>query len=258
MAVTPNFGWPTPNDSDDANQGAAAIRALGDAVDGVVGGGFLFQQTVYFASSGSFVKANFPGLRAIRVRMVGGGGGGGGAPITSAGQVSMGGGGSGGEYREVFITDISGLDASVTVTRGAGGAGSAGISGTAGGKSIFGSVEAEGGGRGVSVAAGAVPRVTPFSDVGGSGGAGSADLSVPGQRGQAGHAVVAGLVVSGRGGDSRLGFGGPSVAALSFSTGLGAAGFGSGGGGAMNTENNATARSGANGAAGIVIIDCFV
>jgi hypothetical protein len=36
MAVTPNFGWPTPNDSDDANQGAAAIRALGDAVDAAV------------------------------------------------------------------------------------------------------------------------------------------------------------------------------------------------------------------------------
>jgi hypothetical protein len=38
MAVTPNFGWPTPNDSDDANQGAAAIRALGDAIDSTVDG----------------------------------------------------------------------------------------------------------------------------------------------------------------------------------------------------------------------------
>ena len=36
MAVTPNFSWPTPDDSDDANQGAAAIRALGNAVDASV------------------------------------------------------------------------------------------------------------------------------------------------------------------------------------------------------------------------------
>jgi len=36
MAVTPNFSWPTPDDSDAVSQGAAAIRSLGTAVDATV------------------------------------------------------------------------------------------------------------------------------------------------------------------------------------------------------------------------------
>ena len=36
MAVTPNFSWPTPNDSDAVSQGATAMRALGTAVDATV------------------------------------------------------------------------------------------------------------------------------------------------------------------------------------------------------------------------------
>jgi len=36
VAVTPNFSWPTPDDSDAVAQGAAAIRALGTAVDATV------------------------------------------------------------------------------------------------------------------------------------------------------------------------------------------------------------------------------
>lgn len=33
MAITPNFGFPTPDDTDQVSDGAAAIRALGDAID---------------------------------------------------------------------------------------------------------------------------------------------------------------------------------------------------------------------------------
>jgi hypothetical protein len=33
MATTPNFGWPTPDDTDQVSAGAAAIRNLGNAVD---------------------------------------------------------------------------------------------------------------------------------------------------------------------------------------------------------------------------------
>jgi hypothetical protein len=33
VAVTPTFGWPTPDDTDFVRDGAAAIRALGDAAD---------------------------------------------------------------------------------------------------------------------------------------------------------------------------------------------------------------------------------
>lgn len=36
MAITPNFGFPTPDDTDQVSDGAAAIRALGDAVDAQV------------------------------------------------------------------------------------------------------------------------------------------------------------------------------------------------------------------------------
>ena len=36
MATTPNFGWPTPDDTDQLSDGAAAIRGLGDAVDASV------------------------------------------------------------------------------------------------------------------------------------------------------------------------------------------------------------------------------
>ena len=38
MATTPNFGWPTPDDTDLVRDGAAAIRALGDAIDGDAAG----------------------------------------------------------------------------------------------------------------------------------------------------------------------------------------------------------------------------
>jgi hypothetical protein len=36
MATTPNFGWPTPDDTDQVSEGAAAIRGLGDAIDSSV------------------------------------------------------------------------------------------------------------------------------------------------------------------------------------------------------------------------------
>ena len=36
MAVTPNYSWPTPDDSDAVSQGAAAMRSLGTAVDATV------------------------------------------------------------------------------------------------------------------------------------------------------------------------------------------------------------------------------
>lgn len=36
MATTPNFNWPTPDDTDLVRDGAAAIRNLGDAIDSTV------------------------------------------------------------------------------------------------------------------------------------------------------------------------------------------------------------------------------
>jgi hypothetical protein len=51
--------------------------------------GFRFKEAVYFTSNGTFTKADYPWLRAIRVRLVGGGGGGGGCATTSANQVAV-------------------------------------------------------------------------------------------------------------------------------------------------------------------------
>jgi hypothetical protein len=50
MATTPNYTWPTPNDTDQLADGAAAIRALGDAVDTTV-----FAQSTAIAANGSAI-----------------------------------------------------------------------------------------------------------------------------------------------------------------------------------------------------------
>jgi hypothetical protein len=116
--------------------------------------GFAFKETVYFTSSGTFTKADYPGLRAIRVRMVGGGGGSGGVVATGAGQSCTSESGGPASYAERFIL-ASLLAASETVTVGAGGsAGAAGANnGATGGSSSFASgkafqVVATGGGLG--------------------------------------------------------------------------------------------------------------
>jgi hypothetical protein len=83
--------------------------------------GYQYVQTLYFTSSGTFSKASYPWLRGIVVKCQGGGGGGAGAGATPAGQIISGRSGSGSVYAESFITDISGLSSSVTVTVGSGG-----------------------------------------------------------------------------------------------------------------------------------------
>ena len=95
-------------------------------------------QTVYFTSSGTFSKGSYPWLRAIKVKVQGGGGGGAGSGSNGHG----GGAGGGSAYAESFITDIAGLDSSVTVTRGAGGAGGAAgnNNGVSGGQTSFGAL----------------------------------------------------------------------------------------------------------------------
>jgi len=120
-----------------------------DGSDWVIyaGRGYQYVQTVYFTSSGSFTKASYPWLRAIRVKAQGAGGGGGGTDQCTSGEAAAAVGGGGGCYAESFITNIASLASSVTVTIGAGGAGgTGGDSGTPtasdaadGGDSSFGS-----------------------------------------------------------------------------------------------------------------------
>lgn len=256
MAVTPNFSWPTPDDSDQASQGAAAIRALGNAVDAVVGRGFLYAGTRYYTSDGTFAKAD-PlgtgniGLRAIRVRVVGGGGSGGGTAETSASQQANGAGGGGGGYAEKFITDIAGLDASETVSVGDGGAGAAaGGAGVAGGTSSFSSLSCTGGGGGgIGLASAGVQRVSG----GAAGVATGGDLNIDGEPGFIGFVLTGERMLTGIGGASFL------SKQRAQGTGNGNAGllFGGGAAGASSAPSTA-ARVSTAGAAGIVIIDCFV
>jgi len=214
--------------------------------------GYRFVQTLYFTSSGTFVKADYAWLRAIRVRVQGAGGGGGNANATASAQGSAGAGGGGGAYAESFITDIAGLDASITVTRGGGGA-----AGSPGATSSFGSlVTATGGGGGSARAASA----GAFGANGGSGGTGATgQLVFSGTCGTDAYGTGR-LLLSGSGGASHLGGGAvsPTVTNTGDQKRAGIAGgqYGGGGSGASNSDN-VTLTAGGAGGNGIVIVDLF-
>jgi len=218
--------------------------------------GYQFVQTVYFTSSGTFTKATYPWLRAVRVRCVGGGGAGGGRNTTTAGQVSKGGGGGGGGYAESFITDIAGMSASVTVTVGAGGTGVIANNGNAGSASSFGSDPVSaGGGAGLIETAKEVALPGP----GGLGGLGSTgDILGAGWQGlpALSSTAIAFRGLSGAGGNSVLGRGGAYVG-ISSSTANSGSVYGGGGGGAYAEESIATTAAGGSGAAGIVIVELY-
>jgi len=266
--VTSPFGFPYPEDTDLVRDGATDIENLATGVNDYLTGGFLYAGTRYYTSSGTFAKAD-PlgtgdiGLRAIRVRMVGGGGGGGGAPATGAGEVSVGGGGGGGEYAERFITDIAGLSSSETITRGAAGSGATGAgSGTSGGQSSAFSVVVNGGGGGNAAGSPQVP-LTAFGGGGGggSGGSGTADLRLEGSRGRTGFALATDRMFPGGGGESPLSGTNQTMEVVGSSgngTNQAATAYGSGGNGARNAPSDGTARTAGAGANGIVIVDCFV
>lgn len=102
--------------------------------------GYSFLQEVEFFSSGSFAIGDYPEARAIKVMVLGAGGGGGGVD----GNGDTGGGGGGGGYAERWITDLSSLPSSVTVTIGGGGGGANGnyTVSSNGGASYFGQGQA--------------------------------------------------------------------------------------------------------------------
>jgi hypothetical protein len=219
------------------------------------------QQVLYYTSSGTFTKATYPWLRAIRVRVQGGGGGGSGAASTGAGAVGAGGGGAGGVYAESFITDIAGLASSITVTRGAGGAGGAAGNnvGSAGGSSSFGSlVSANGGFGGGAGAFGGAPIWNSIDVTGPT--IGTGDLVVSGGSSQAGISLSFTATIGSIGGDSFLGTATNSLKTFADNqggNGQNGMGYGSGGGGGLNSQNTATARTGGAGANGIVIVELY-
>jgi hypothetical protein len=257
--VTSPFGFPYPEDTDLVRDGAQDIENLAEGVNDYLTGGFLYAGTRYYTSSGTFAKAD-PfgtgdiGLRAIRVRVVGGGGAGGGAILTGAGQVAVGSGGQAGGYSESFITNIAGLSATATVTVGAGGSGVSAANGAAGGASSFDTtvVVAPGGQGG----AGATSAGTPpaLRRIAGSGSPGTGDIALTGDVGQPGIAATTGSVGGGTGGASVFG----GNARSGFGAGDNATGIGGGGSGSGHAQNVAASTAGGLGFAGIVIVDCFV
>lgn len=213
--------------------------------------GYLYSETVVFTSSGTFSKASYPGIRAVRVRAVGGGGGGGSPANADSGAP----GGGGGGYAESLLLESS-LAASETVTVGSGGAaGTAGGDGGSGGTSSFGSHLSANGGSGGT----ATGSTIGLGGLGGSASGGNI-MNVTGGGGQStGNPALyttAGIYPAGTGGGSILGTGGRAGAARA-SNWAGGPGNGYGGGGAGGYNRNSTTSGGA-GASGIVLVDIYV
>ena len=218
--------------------------------------GYRYVQRVYFTSSGTFSKATYSWLRAIKVICVGAGGGSGGVTATGAGEFVASGGGGGGGYGESFITDISGLASSVTVTVGSGGAaGAAGANnGSIGGDSSFGSAVIGNGGAG----GGSGTKQNFWIISGGSvGGGGTGDLVITGGAGGISNPVNNNGGYGGIGGTSILGQASLQVAAWqSSAAGRNGQLYGGGAVGAASGQNF-TAKAGGTGAAGIVILELY-
>jgi hypothetical protein len=222
--------------------------------------GYIYRQTVYFTSSGTFSKASYPWLRAMRVKTVGAGGGGGSAAATNGSQYCIGGSGGGGGYAESFITDIAGLSSSETVTVGSGGAGGAAgtNAGSTGGTSSFGSlVSATGGGGGYipSVVATSVTVYIRLTSAAG-GGSGTGDLVIPGSQAEGDETGFASnFIKTAKGGNSFMGAGGESIGSNTTFVNNGK----NYGGGATGRANSVSQSAGAGGIGGpgIVILELF-
>lgn len=219
-----------------------------------VGLGYRLRDRVIYTSSGSFAKASWPGLRAIRIIAVGGGGAGAGAAAASATMNAYGTGGGSGAYAETFMLTDS-LAASTAVTVGAGGS-ATGSTGNNGSTSSFGSLVVAGGGIGGNIKA--------TSTLGGYVPGGPGGVATAGQIRQGGSPGHAGagantLANGGNGGSSIFGGGGhaPATGAGSgANAGSPGTAYGAGGGGAA-VNGGGGARSGGAGAAGVVIVEIY-
>lgn len=217
--------------------------------------GFLFSETVKYTANGTFKKADYPGIRAVRVRMVGGGGAGGGAAAAGSGAHAAGGGGASGSYAEKVITASALLDTE-TVTVGAGGTGVSGADGGAGATSSFGAHVSATGGEGGKSGSSSKLMVGARGGYGQSGSVG--DFVMNGNPGTQGFGNAT-LAYGGMGGSSVFGPGG-----LGSYTGSGGgthaeaptSGYGGGGSGRGNNQS-AAAGAGGSGASGIVFVDVY-
>jgi microcystin-dependent protein len=252
----------TPGDSELTTRVGAAELDI-DTIQSV---GYRLVQTLYLTSNTTFTKATYPWLRAVKVRLVGGGGGGGSTVAPASGTNASGNGGGGGCYAERFITDISGMSSSVTVTVGAGGGGGSAATNNAaaGNTSSFGSFcSGNGGSPGllgsqVSSVSFTIPNDS-FTSRGGTTGVG--DLVIPGGQGGVGF-------MQGGNANAMGGAGGSSILAGSIATPgyPGSGGFArngpigqnyGGGGGGGSSLQSAGSTTGGAGAPGIVILELY-
>jgi hypothetical protein len=196
--------------------------------------GYRLRQRTIFTSSGTWTKSSW--CRAVYVEVQAGGGGGGYGVGTGK---TLAGGGGGGGYANALVTSPGSTE---TVTVGAGGAGGTATTGGAGGSSSFGTWAVAGGGAG-----GPQGTSTTSSSVALGGTATAGDILVPGEIGGiALFATGGGIVVSGKGGSSQMGLGGPPrISNAETSTGTG---YGSGGSGGFSDGGGA-------GQPGIVIVE---
>jgi len=225
------------------------LRADVDALKGYHAAGYVLGEILYFTSSGTFVKANYPGLRAVKVKVQGGGGGGGG---RQGGTTSVGAGGGGGGYGEKFIL-VDDLASNESISVGQGGSGRPANTGTAGWASLFGNhITASGGG------AGEWTTTANTTAQGGSGGSVTgADFSVPGQDGQQGRIYQGDndhIYFPGSGGSSFLGLGGVALTPGQTGPGRAGTGWGAGGSGAAGGPSDGP---GGDGQPGIVIVELY-
>lgn len=219
--------------------------------------GYRLSEVVYFTGSGNnFVKANYPGMRAVRFIAVGGGGGGAGSATANSGGP---GGGAGGTSISGFI-DAADIAASEEVEVGS--AGSGGTSPTKGGDSwvdkpggfhvyALGGEEGAGlsnahAGRGGGQAGGASSLVGALIIHGGDGQS-TGDPTLY---------TTSGIFPGGSGGNSTHGGGGQGAPARAANAAGGVGrGYGGGGGGGYNRNSN---PGGGAGAPGIVIAEIYV
>lgn len=204
----------------------------------------------YFTTPGALVYTPTVGTTKVRVRVVGAGGGGGGTPACLSNQNACARSGGGGGYAEDFLT--SGF-AGVTITVGvAGQGGAAGFNnGTTGGTSSFGSaVSATGGQGGLAGGNGAAPQAISASQ-GGAGSNGSV-LATGGQS-QSWLLTTLNSISQGSPG-AATGYGQPISGRPGGGAGQSPGSYGCGGGGAVGVAS-AGALAGADGSAGLVIVE---
>ncbi len=199
-------------------------------------------QIVNFSSSGTFSKANYSGMKYVKVSIVGGGGGG---QRGRGGHIRGGAGGGAGGGGISYFT-VNELPTSVSVSIGAGGTGNTGGGNTNGGASSFGSLISVGGGeRGLG-------DPTDGAGRGGNGGAGGGQMPFRGGGGGGGHA----------GSNNSSGIGGNSMmtgVSRGNSGAHGLAGTRGSGGSGGHTKSNSTGTygNGANGGAGYCTIEIY-